>query len=189
VVDSSCIWAFDDAKANTRNGIFPFPRRAPWVRFVIFVVQCFKPARFYGASRHRLIQCPAAGRKEAAAQPVCLGLPTSYAAFRWWDPTRAGSEGAARGRPTRYTEFGKLLQYRIGDVCLLLLRDGRTRNSVHHRKWPERADLKPLLLAQRNDRIDRCHLPRRNETGDRSNREKHQGHAQKRQDIRRARRK
>jgi hypothetical protein len=88
------IVAFAGAKANTGNGIFPFPQRAPWVRFVIFVVH--QTRRFCDFPRHPVLyQCPTAGRKKAAAQPLRRGLRTSYAAFKWWDPTRAGSKNGS----------------------------------------------------------------------------------------------
>src|SRR5260370_16362280 len=77
------------AKANIRNGILPFPRVASWVRFVIF--GCASSPLAYCASD--ILLSISVQRKDDSRRRRNLhvvGLPNSYAAFRWWDPTGTG---------------------------------------------------------------------------------------------------
>jgi hypothetical protein len=80
---------FAVAKANIINDIFPFPRCAPWVRFVIF--GCASSALPYCASDIPLsISVQRLSEKTRQRNLYVDGLPNSYAAFKWWDPTGSG---------------------------------------------------------------------------------------------------
>ena len=79
------LWRLLALKRTPETASSDFRRRVPWVRFVISVV--IVPSRY-----PLVYQCAGVGRKEEVTQPLCHELPTSCAAFRWRDPTRAGSK-------------------------------------------------------------------------------------------------